>query len=70
MSTHRVPTDKKCSLCGGPLEEVSMKSPYIDDFDYDCMNEECRGYLTGTKQLRASASRQAREEEARCDEEE
>ena len=36
MSTHTKILESKCTRCGTHLIEVSMKNPFIDDFETEC----------------------------------
>lgn len=56
MGTYRKELDKKCPKCGIHLIEVSMKNPFIDDFQDGCENPGCED----CEDLEAILNRKAR----------
>jgi hypothetical protein len=62
MATHRKLLDQPCKLCNHLLVEVSVKNPFIDDFDSGCDNEECKAYKDMEGQMNGMAHSIARAE--------
>jgi len=44
MSTYYKKLDQKCDKCGHQLQEVSIKSPFIDDYAIECTNKKLDKY--------------------------
>ena len=44
MGMHRKVLDKECKECGSKLVDVSIKSPWIDDFEEGCDNDSCQNF--------------------------
>jgi hypothetical protein len=38
MRIYREVTTKQCKLCGCPMEWVALKSPFMDDGEFECTN--------------------------------
>lgn len=63
MSTYTKVLDKECVSCKQPMQEISMKSPYIDDYDMGCQNESCKAFRDSLSVLNSRAANNAYREE-------
>lgn len=61
MSTRVKELDEKCKKCGYPMEEVSVKTCWVDDFVVQCSNFDCSNDA-GVSNMYAASARRARAE--------
>ena len=63
MGFHFIDVDIPCPRCGEFMHEVSLKTPFTDDWELNCRNTACVDYEKGYRRLCLADAANARSEQ-------